>query len=139
MAATWRRDALSLTATAATSLVDNNVVYANQRTVTGSITLVQKVTVVAAYLFGISDTDDTWSVSLLVVDEVVTPTYSVPELEDPALKGQFMFARGPLLYQPKRLIAIPTESTFILRTNKEHGSSASTLNLHFGFLMQTSL
>ncbi len=139
MPTTWIRGGAAHTSTSALSLVDNGLVYNNARTVTGSITLVQKVTVVAMYLFGITNTDDTWSVSVLVVDEAITPTYSGPQLQDPELKGQFMFARGPLLYQPKRLISVPSESSLMIRTNKELGGNSSTFNIHFGFLLQMTL
>lgn len=140
MATHWIRKGISLTATAAVTLVDNDLIYNNNREVSGTITLVQKATVVACYLFGISTTDDTWSVSLIVFDQGISaPTYANPESGDPEIKGQFMFARGPLLYQPRRLISIPVERALYVRTNKELGGNASTFNLHMGFLMQTSL
>ncbi len=139
MATRWVRQAGSITATSAVTLANNELVHNNARTGVGSITLVQKATVVSAYLFGISSTDDTWSMTLLVVDEAITPSYGTPQLDDPEVKGQFLFARGPLLYQPKRLIAIPSESSFMVRINKEQGGTSSTLRWHTAFLLQTSL
>ena len=144
MATHWVRQANTTTFTTARSFVTNISVYQNSRAVVTNITLIQKATVVAMYLFGITNTDDTWSMTLVVVDEGRTPTYGDPEIlnvggSDPEVKGQFLFARGPLLYQPKRLIHIPVESEFIIRLNKEEGGNASTINYHTAALIQTSL
>lgn len=139
MATQWVETSGSLTATAAQTLGTNNLIYNNSRTVSGTITLEQKVTVVAAYLFGITTTDDTWSMSLIVDDETVTPTYLDPYREDRELKGKFYFARGPLLYQPRRLISIPVESSLTFRLNKEQGGNSSTISYHAGFLLQKTL
>ncbi len=140
----WVRLAGTATATLTRTLVTNVSVYQNSRGVAGNITLVQEATVVAGYLFGVSTTADTWSMTLCVVDEARTPTYSDPEINaaggsDPEVKGQYIFALGPLLYQPKRLIDIKVESEFIVRINKEEGGNASTFNFHFGFLLNTRL
>ncbi len=126
--------------TTANSLVVNTTVYQNSREQSGNITLVQDVTVVAGYIWGITDTDNSWSMTLLVVDEGRVPTYSDPEINatggsDPEVKGQFWFARGPTLYEPKRLIDIPVESEFIIRLNKEEGGQAGTIYWALGFLL----
>lgn len=140
MATHWVRKAGSQSTTANQAIQANELVYQNSRTVTGNITLVQKVTVVATYLWAITDTDDSWSFTLLVTDEGVTPTYGVPEVSDPEVKGQFMFARGPVLYQPRRLISVPTESKLWVRINKEEGAGVlSRINYSVGFLLQTDL
>lgn len=144
MATHWVRKAGTATATTTRTLVANTTIYQNSREVAGNITLVQEATVVACYLFGITSTDNTWSMTLCVVDETRVPTYADPEIlsaggSDPEVKGQFIFARGPMLYQPKRLIKIPVESELIVRLNKEEGGDASTINFHYGFLMNTRL
>ena len=54
------------------------------------------------------------------------PVEVYPELSDEQVKGQFIFARGPVLYQPRRLIAIPSESEFMLRVSKEQGGNTAT-------------
>lgn len=139
MARFWVRNQSTSTLTSATTLAINISIYQNSRETVNNITLVQKATVVAGYLFGVTTTDDTWSLTLLVVEEQFTPTYGDPELSDEQVKGQFIFARGPVLYQPRRLIAIPSESEFMLRVSKEQGGNTATFNWHAGFLINTSL
>lgn len=144
MAVHWVRQANSVSGTTARTFNENKTIYQNSRATTGNITLVQKVTVVSTYLFGVTNTEDTWSMTLCVVDEDVTPDYNTPEIfavggSDPEVKGQFLFARGPSLYVPKRLIEVPVESKLVLRINKEEGGNNSILNYGVGFLFQTSL
>jgi len=139
MPTVWVRKGVEESSTTALSLVSNTSIYQNSRSVAGNITLVQKVTVVSHYLWGITDTEDTWSMTLLVTDEAVTPTYGAPEEDDPEVKGHYIFARGPVLYQPKRLIEIPVESELTVRINKELGGNPSEFRWHVGFLLQTTL
>ena len=144
MARFWVRHQGTQSGTSANTLSTANSMYQNSREVQGNITLVQKATVVATVLWAISDTDDTWSMTLLVHDEGRTVTYADPSIDavgssDPEVKGQFIFARGPLLYTPKRLIAIPSESEFTIRISKEQGGNASVLNWHVMALVNTSL
>ena len=139
MAKIWIRTQGQQTETAASTLSLVKSIYQNSRSVTGNITLVQKATVVATYLFGVTDTDDTWSMTLIVDDETTTITLTAPETVDPQVKGMYIFSRGPLLYQPKRLISIPVESELSVRINKEVGGATSVLKWHMGFLLNTSL
>lgn len=144
MARVWIRKNNSVTATTQSSFVSNQDIYQNSRTVTGNITLVQKATVVAMILWAVTDNDNTWSMTPLVVDESVTPTYGTPEVDaqqgsDPEVKGHYIFARGPLMYQPKRLISIPVESKLTIRINKEVGGDASVFRYHVQCLINTSL
>ena len=135
----WVRKQGTQSGTSAATISGNVSIYQNSRETAGNITLVQKATVVATVLWAISDTDDTWSLTLLVTDEAITPAYGSPSLEDPEVKGHFMFARGPVMYIPKRLVAIPTESELTVRINKEQGGNASVLNWHVQFLLNTTL
>jgi len=128
------------------SLAGNMLIYANSRETTGSITLVQKATVVATHLWAISDSDDTWTCSLILVNEDRTPTYGDPavsagsfSVSDPEIKGWYPFARGPMMYSPRRKISIPVEHSLQARFNREEGDSESTLKFHIQFLMTTSL
>ncbi len=141
----WVRHQNEVTLTTTTTLGFNDVVYNNQRAqVSSAIQLQQKATVVATHLWAITDTEDTWSMTILVVDEARTPTYSDPAVlaqggSDQEIKGFYNFARGPILYSPRRLISIPVESQLIVRVNKEEGGNASKLRYNIQFLIQTSL
>jgi len=139
MARTWVRVQGTETITTTKTLANAKLLYQNSRSIAGNITLVQKATVVATHLFAITTTDDTWSLSLTVTDENRVPTYGDPEVADPELKGLYVVARGPVLYSPKRLIAIPSESSLYLRINKEEGGSAATIHWHAQLLINTSL
>ncbi len=141
----WVRVENSFTASTAQSFAVNQTIYRNQRAqVSSAIQIAQKATVVATHLWGITDNEDTWSMTLVVVDESRTPTYSDPNIassggSDQEVKGWYPFARGPVLYSPRRLISIPVESDFIVRVNKELGGNSSTIHYHLQFLIQTSL
>lgn len=141
----WVRVQGSETITTTATLALNQLVYQNSREQSGNITLIQKATVVATHLFAITTTDDTWSVTLLVESEDAdAPTYSSPSIaaqggSDPEIKGHYIFARGPVLYSPRRLISIPTEHTLKMRINKEEGGNTSTFLWHAQFLLNLSL
>ncbi len=140
MATRWVRISGASALTANNTHSGNFLIYRNSITVTGSITLVQKATVVSTYLFGVTDTEDVWSMSICEVPEGAAAAYADPAREDQQLKGQYMFARGPMLYQPRRLVSIGTETDLVLRINKEEGNTvASRLHWYAGFLLQTSL
>lgn len=144
MARHWVRKMGTQTETTAAVLSVNQGIYQNSRVTTGNITLVQKVTVVATVLWGLSDTDDTWSLTLIVDDEEETPLYDEPEIDaaggsDPQVKGHYIFGRGPVLYTPRRLISVPVEHTLTLRINKEQGGTTSKLRWHAQFLMNVSM
>ena len=128
------------------SLAGNLLIYQNSRETTGSITLVQKATVVATHLWAISDSDDTWSCSLLVIQEDRNLSYADPGVDvgdfhtsDPEVKGFYPFARGPMMYSPRRKIAIPVEHALYCRFNKEEGNAESVLHVNVQFLLTTSL
>ena len=128
------------------SLAGNMLVYLNSRETTGSITLVQKATVVATHLWAVSDTDDTWTCSLVLVGEDRAITYADPavsagsySISDPEIKGWYPFARGPMMYSPRRKISIPVEHALYARFNREEGDAESVLKFHIQFLMTTSL
>ncbi len=141
----WRRKTGVVNITSAATLGANVLIYQNSREQSGNITLVQKATVVATYLWALTDTDNTWSMTLLVDDEsAAAPTFSNPEVDqqggsDPQIKGWYPFGRGPVQYSPARLISIPSESKLQVRINKEVGGDASLLRYSIQFLIQTSL
>ncbi len=144
MARIWLRKQGSENTTTANTLSGNVLIYQNSREQAGNVTLVQKATVVATVLWGLTDTDDTWSMTLIVEDESQTAAYNDPELNaqggsDPQIKGHYIFGRGPVLYTPRRLITIPVEHKLVVRINKEEGGSASELKYHVQFLLNTRL
>ncbi len=113
--------------------------YANQLDTVTTLVLKQKVTVVATYLHCITDTDDTHSVRILVVDESDTPTASFPAVDDEFVKGVYPFSRGPVLYAPKRLIDVPTEKDLYITVYKEDGSAQSVSRVYYNVLLNLSL
>ncbi len=113
-------------------------IYNNQKDTVTTLVLVQKVTVVATYLHCITDTDDTHSVRLIVLPEQDVPTAGFPTLDDGEVKGVYPFSRGPVLYNPKRLIDVPTEYKLFLTTYKEDGSTASISRVFYNVLLNLS-
>ncbi len=141
----WVRHQATLGATAANALHSNINVYHNSREQVNNLVLIQKVTVVATVLWAITDTDDTWSATLVVIPEADTPAYATPSVlessqgaSDPEVKGHYIFARGPTLYTPQRAISIPTEHKLFVRWNKEEGGVTSSFRYHIQFLVVTS-
>ncbi len=114
-------------------------IYSNGRTVTGQLTLVQKAVVVATHLMCVTDSVDMCRARLAVVEESITPTVSVPEDEDKDIKGLYPFAQGPVFFSPRRKIEIPSESELFLVIEKLSGSISTIINVHWRFLLYTSL
>lgn len=117
---------------AATSLYHNNSSVQS----TGSKF---NVTIVATHLFGITDTENIYSMELIVQHEqLAAPTASIPGETDDSVKGLYAFAKGPVLYSPRRLILVPPDHDLYLRVQKQSGNDST--NLHYGaqLLMQQS-
>ncbi len=139
MSRVWVRMSETDTISTAGSLGSSTIAYQNSRETVTNITLVQKVTVVATHIMAVCDTEDTWSISLCVLEENATaPIYNTPERNDPLVKGMYYVSRGPVYFSPRRLISIPSEHSLYLRINKELGGSQSTINVHAQFLLQMS-
>ncbi len=140
MALNWVQGTiLGTVSTSVTIVAAAELIYANQRVVSGTITLVQKAVVVATHLMGITSTDDLCRMRLAVVNESVTPTVAEPEDEDKRIKGLYPFARGPVYFSPRRKIDIPSESDLFLVIEKLTGSTSSDIRCHYRFLLHTSL
>lgn len=140
----WIRKQGTETVTTTGTLALALLMYNNQKVViSGAITIQQKVTVVATHLFAITNTDDTFSMGLVTLDESDTVTYSHPQADatggsDKELKGHYVVARGPVLYSPRRLISVPVEETLWFRINKEVGGNTSTINWACQILLNVS-
>jgi len=139
MALLWVTRTAIFAGQTSTGLVGGLVeVYQNSRETSGNLTLTQKVVVVASYMMVITDTSDLFRLRLVVADEGVTPTVSVPEDADPEIKGLYPFAMGPVYFAPRRKIAVPSESTFNVVIEKVLGSQSTGGSAHFRFLLNTS-
>ncbi len=132
----WIRAQTSATASAVpTQTGAGGTIYHNSRETVTNIVLIQEATIVATHLYLVSNTEDLFTVRLLVVDENVTPTVSMFEEEDPQYKGIYAAARGPTLYSPRRKISIPTEHQLFMQVIKETGSTSSTIGIYYQFLI----
>ena len=138
MSRIWIRGNTGATLTS-TGLGTNVSIYSNGRTITGQLTLSQKVTVIATFLMAIEDVGDLWSMRLMVVEESVTPTATTPELEDIRMKGVYPLSKGPVYFAPRRLISVPTEHELFLQLTKEAGGTSSTVRCYYNILLNTSL
>ncbi len=131
----WVRKSGTATTTTAATQVSVTSIYQNSRESSGNITHIQKVTVVAAHLFAVTNTEDVFSMRLIVADEGRTISYGEPEVADPEIKGMYIFARGPVYFSPRRLISIPVESELSVQIRKEMGANASVNSWYGQFLL----
>jgi len=128
------------TTQASTGLVSTpQLIYNNGRTVSGNITLIQKVVVVAHHLMAITSTVDLFRFRLVVAEEGITPTVADPEDQDERIKGLYPFANGPVYFSPRRKIAVPSEHSLDLLIEKVSGVASSDVVAHWRFLLYTSL
>ncbi len=135
MSLLWVRNKIE-TSQSASGLVSNTLVYSNQIEGTASRRK-DKVTVVSHYLWGVTNTVEGFSLRPVVVHEdFPTLSVSIPPIDDDKTKGMYLFAQGPVMYNPRRLISIPPEHIMYLQLVKEFGSAASVINIFYGFLLQ---
>ncbi len=139
MALLWVRKALSGSITTAGTQLLVDTLYHNGRATAGTLSLKQKATVVATHLMFVSDQDDILTARLIVDGEAVVPVFGTYEVQDPQYKGIYPFARGPVFFSPRRLIAIPTEHKLFLQLIKESGGSATAIFGYVQVLLNLSL
>ncbi len=94
-------------------------------------------TVVQGFLFGLTDTDNLWESSLIVVHELLDASdiiAATPPANDPAVKYFCHFGRGPVLYVVRRKIEIAFNQKFFIR-NTLQKAVQSEIQLGFSFLV----
>ncbi len=132
----WVRGPFSHLSITSVGSVVNNELYHNIIDAVSEPLHRQKVTVVATYLMMVVDTEDIFTVRLAVVNEDHPAiTLSNVSLADPAWKGIYPVAKGPVYVSPRRKIDIPWGSKLFLTTVKEVGTVSSSLHVFINILL----